>query len=128
MTVAGDRRRTVVVDPAEAIGFDAALTIVVDPDRVAGTVQTSVVAALLAAFGFDARALAQPVNASELMAVAQAVPGVVAVTVRALYRSGTTAELHQVLTALPARSDGTTISPAQLLLVRPDGLEVVEAT
>ncbi len=128
MTAAGDRRRTVVVDPAEAITFDAALTIVVDPDRVAGTVRTAVVAALLAAFGFDARGLAQLVNASELMAVAQAVPGVVAVTVRTLHRSGATAELRQVLPSLPARSDGSTISPAQLLLVRVDGLEVVEAT
>jgi hypothetical protein len=34
----------------------------------------------------------------------------------------------QVLPSLPARSDGGTISPAQLLLARPDGLDVVEAT
>jgi hypothetical protein len=128
MTAAGDRRRTVVVDPAEAITFDGALTIVVDPDRVAGTVRTAVVTALLAAFGFDARGLAQPVNASELMAVAQGVPGVVAVTVRTLHRSGETAELRQVLPSLRAQSDGSTIIPAQLLLLRVDGLEVVEAT
>jgi len=66
-------------------------------------------------FSFAARAFGQPVHLSEVLAVLQDVPGVVAVNVTALYRSSETASLREHIAAavpLPAR---TQVFPAEIL-------------
>jgi len=71
--------------PHAASGFRLALKVLPDPALEAARVLAAVEAALRTHFGFDARALGQPVLHSEIAAVAHAVPGVVAIDVDALY-------------------------------------------
>ena len=127
----GDGFRVPYVDEAEPVTFDAALSVVTEPDRVAGSVRAAVVAALRAQFGFDARSLGQPVASSEVIAATQIVPGVVAVTLTALHLTGTPSTVAPVLTARSASGAsgsviGSPLPPAQLLTINPSGLTVTE--
>jgi hypothetical protein len=70
------------------VTFTVAATITPDPSLVDTDVLAAVKAALAAAFSFDARQLAQPVFASEVIAVVQEVPGVVAMTLDGFARVG----------------------------------------
>jgi hypothetical protein len=120
----GNDRQALAVDSAEQIGFYVRLTCVVDPAADAGAVTSAVRGALQVNFGFDARDLGQPVTATEVLAVAQRVPGVVAVNLTLLDTTPNGGR-QAVLPARTARADGTTIRPAQLLTVAPDGIDVV---
>jgi uncharacterized phage protein gp47/JayE len=60
--------------------FTVGATLTVDPTLDADAVVTAAKAALRNAFGFDAREFMQPVYRSEVYAVLQAVPGVIALT------------------------------------------------
>jgi hypothetical protein len=124
---AGDPRQRLAIDSAEQIGFYVNLTCVVDPATVPGAVTAAVRSTLLERFGFEARDLGQAVTATEVMAVAQAVPGVVAVNLT-LLDVVADGDRRDVLPARTAGGDGTTVAPAQLLTVRPDGIGLVEAT
>jgi predicted phage baseplate assembly protein len=66
--------------------FRLGLKIRRDPDYESRQVVAAVEAALRARFSFEARALGQPVQQSEIFAVAQAVPGVIAVDLDSLYK------------------------------------------
>lgn len=81
----GDPFVAVQLLPHQAGTFRLGLRVKRDPDHEAGSVLAGVEAALRAHFAFDARELAQPVQQSEVIAVAQAVPGVVAVELTRLY-------------------------------------------
>ena len=59
--------------------FRVGLKVKCDPDYESAKVLSAVEAALRAHFSFDARELGQPVQQSDVIATAQAVPGVVAV-------------------------------------------------
>ena len=85
-------------------------------------------AALRTAFAFDARSLAQPVQQSEVIGVAQAVPGVVALDLDWLYggtqpSAQTTASLQARLLASRARvgANGGVLG-AELLTLAPTPL------
>lgn len=65
--------------------FHLGLRVKRDPDYLAETVLAAVEAALRQHYAFEARALSQPVQASEVISIAQAVPGVVAVELTRLY-------------------------------------------
>ncbi|HYI49225.1 MAG TPA: putative baseplate assembly protein [Allosphingosinicella sp.] len=65
--------------------FHVGIRVKIAADHESETVLAAVEAALRSAFSFDARALGQPVQQSEVIAVAQAVPGVVAVDLEHLY-------------------------------------------
>jgi hypothetical protein len=123
----GDQRLLVAIDSAELILFYVALTVVVAPDRAPGAVIDAVRAALLAQFGFDGRDLGQPVTATEVMAAAQGVPGVVAVNLTLLDTTPGGGR-QSILAARGARGDGKTVAPAQLLTVAGDGITVVAST
>jgi hypothetical protein len=117
--------RIIDVATAQTATFDVELDLYPDPAWDGADVETRVRAALLEAFGFDARSLDQPVARSEISAVVQAVPGVLAVTVTRLARTtpGPTSDL------LPARDPAlaTAEDPAALLLVK--GIKIArEAT
>lgn len=82
-----------------------------DPDRDRAAVFTAVAVALRTAYSFDAREFGQPVHDSEVYAVIQGVPGVVAL------------KLNPVLgrASLPRVRSGRPV-PAQLLYLRDDPL------
>ena len=72
-----------------------------DPDFESAKVLLAVEAALRAHFSFDARELGQPVQQSDVIATAQAVPGVVAVDLTRLY--GGTQPVQQTVPSLKVR-------------------------
>jgi hypothetical protein len=102
-----------------------------DPDHAAATVLAAVEAALRAAYAFDARALGQPVQQSEVIAVAQAVPGVVAVDLTRLYGgtqppSQTVPSVQVRLLASRMRVEGGMATPAELLTLDAAPFDVLE--
>jgi predicted phage baseplate assembly protein len=113
--------------------FDLEATVLVDQPRyVAADVFGAVTSALQAAFSFDMRAFAQPVAAAEVTAVIQSVPGVIASDLIRLFpvlpapgfRRFT--GLLPILSASPAHFVGSAILPAELLLVNPSGITLLE--
>ena len=81
----GDPHVPVQLLSFQASTFRLGIKVKRDADYEAKTVLAAVEAALRAHFSFDARDLGQPVQQSDVIAVAQAVPGVVAVDVTRLY-------------------------------------------
>jgi predicted phage baseplate assembly protein len=119
----------VQIDSYERLVFDLKATLVHDPldahspDELA----TAAVSALAAAFSFAARDFEQPVPASEVIAVLQGVPGVLAVRLEALYLHGQPPAANRVLEALPARLVEGKILPAQILVIdtaSPEGTQL----
>jgi hypothetical protein len=113
------------------VAFHLKARITADPDRLATKVADDVTAALNAAFSFDARRFGQRVNLSEVVATIQAVPGVRAVDVDALYRQGERPVPNAFLRADAPRpgTDAELANPAELLTLSlaPDDLTVVLA-
>jgi hypothetical protein len=113
--------------------FHVGLKVKPDPAYEADKVLAAVEAALRAHFSFDARALGQPVQQSDVIAVAQAVAGVVAVDLTRLY--GGTRPVQQTwpslqvrLLASRMRVEAGVAMPSQLLTLDPgpfDRLEVM---
>ena len=88
----------------------------VHADYQADKVLAEVEAALRRDFSFTARSFGQPVMSSEVVATMQAVPGVVAVDVDKLYRSGKPAMLQQRLLAeSPVTLPNGQLAAAELL-------------
>jgi hypothetical protein len=109
------------------VGIKVKCDSVYDPKVVLADVE----AALRAAFSFDARALGQPVQQSEVITVAQAVPGVLAVDLTRLY-GGTQPWLQTLpstqvrLLASRMRVLGNTPLPAELLTLDSGPLDKLE--
>ena len=90
-----------------------------------------------ALFGYEARALAQPVSAAEVIAALHGAPGVVSVDLDALEvlldgssTGGVAVDLASVLPALPAtgpgqRGQGGEFAPAELLTVLPSAITLM---
>jgi len=108
--------------------FTLAAQIAVDPRYRFDDVQPAVLAAVLAAFGFDARDLGQSVTAAEIVALIHRVPGVVAVDIVELLPYTDAAPPADPAPAFGARIDPATGSPlpAELLLVNPAGVTLTE--
>jgi predicted phage baseplate assembly protein len=83
----GDPHVSFVVKPYQPEFFQLEARLGVDPAFLADQVVAAVEAALRAAFSFDARDFAQAVNKSEVIALIQAVPGVVFVDLDFLFRT-----------------------------------------
>jgi predicted phage baseplate assembly protein len=100
--------------------------VLIDQTYVAEKVLAAVTEALQHAYSFSQRDFAQPVQASEVLALLQHVQGVKAAFLQTLYFRGAP---PSPATALPAREavlEGNTIKPAQLLLLDPNGIHVTE--
>ena len=98
------------------------------PDWLAERVASGVRAALVSGFGFSARSFGQRVALSEVMAVIQAVPGVVGVDVDAIVRTdlvGGSGLLASLPSAVPALGSGSQTAPAELLLIDDAGMQIV---
>lgn len=87
----------------------------VDPDYETASVLTSVEAALRTKFSFDARNFGQPVVSSEVIAVIQSVPGVVAVDLNNIHRVGQSPS-DRLLADLP-KTGTTGLEPAELIVL-----------
>jgi predicted phage baseplate assembly protein len=127
----GDPHVAVQLLAYQASTFRVGLKVKRDPDYEIDTVLAAVEAALRAHFAFDPRELAAPVQQSDVIAVAQAVPGVVAVALTRLY-GGTqptaqTAPSKQVrLLANRMRVEAGTARPAELLTLDPAPFDQLE--
>lgn len=132
LAAAGDPRVAVRLLDHQASTFRIGLKVKVDPAHERDVVLAAVEAALREAFSFDRRELAQPVQQSQVVAVAHAVPGVVAIDLDLLY--GGTAPRAQALPSRQVRllasrmrvEDGQA-RPAELLTLHPGPLARLEA-
>jgi len=113
--------------------FDIEAQVLVDQPRyVEADVFAAVTTALQNAFSFEARSFAQPVTASEVTAIIQSVPGVIASDLTRLFPvTPPPGEVRfegllPILCASPARFAGGSITPAELLLVNPVGITLLE--
>ncbi len=109
------------------IGIKVKCDSVYDPKTVLANVE----AALRAHYAFDTRGLGEPVQQSDVIAVAQAVPGVVALDLTLLY--GGTQPLAQTvpskqvrLLASRMRVQNAIVQPAELLTLDPSPLDQLE--
>lgn len=107
----------VQVLPCRAADFRVALKVKVDPARASKAVLAAVEAVLRATYGRAARSLGAPVHGSAVVAVVAAVPGVLAVDLDRLYRSGDVPSLQPRLVADPSRVVGGQPLATELLVI-----------
>jgi hypothetical protein len=105
------------VRPFQPVFFRLGLKIARDPAFLAEKVAAALDAALRTAFSFDAREFGRPVALSEVIAVAQRVPGVVAVDVDRFYRGGAPKREERLLAAGARVAANGTALPAELLML-----------
>ena len=124
----GDPHVNVALLSFQSSTFKLGLKVKRDPAYAIDTVLEDVEAALREHYSFDARGLGQPVLQSDVIAVAHAVPGVVAVDIDFLY--GGTSPASQVvksrqtrLLASRMRVSGGVPHPAELLTLDPGPLD-----
>jgi predicted phage baseplate assembly protein len=129
LTAAGDPYVPFALASSCPVTFRLSASLKVDePTYDRKAVHDAVEQALRVQFSFAARGFAQPVALSEVIAVIQQTPGVVAVDVNALYRRGEPVALNPRLPAAPPLVDAIgTFQPAELLTLDPAalGLEVM---
>jgi predicted regulator of Ras-like GTPase activity (Roadblock/LC7/MglB family) len=130
LDVVRDSRVAVEAGSPDPTLFRVGLDVLVDPDRVVAEVQAAVGTALRAAFSVDRRSFGQAVRESEVLALAQDVPGVRAATVTGLELTrdrgrdsvppGVLLARDAHWTAGPGRVRKTLeVEPAQLLIIDP---------
>jgi hypothetical protein len=131
LKTSGDPHVAVVLLAHLASTFRLGLKVKRDPAYDAKTVLAAVEKALRAHYAFDARELGQPVQQSDVTAVAQAVPGVMAVDITRLY--GVTQPLAQTrpskqvrLLASRMHVQGGVALPAELLTLHAGPLDQLE--
>jgi hypothetical protein len=126
---AGQPTTSFEVRPFVPVRFRVHLKIKVHPDYLPERVQAAVTDALHAAFDFAPREFGQAVAESEVIAVVQAVPGVVAADLDALYRTAPPnddATLHPRLPALGPRRDAANhLLGAEVLVLEPGPITVL---
>jgi hypothetical protein len=116
--------------PVRAVSYQKALfriagKIKIDPDYEVEKVLAAASDTLRDTFSFANRQFGQPVNLSEVIALVQAVYGVVAVDVDSLYRTGATVKLNNRLEAeLPHGGDPASLAAAELLTLDPAPIDL----
>ncbi len=129
--LARPRGQPIRIDSAAVVPFTVDAEIWVHPDYLPQKVLANVRAALEAAYDFAHRDFAQPVAASEVVALAQGVEGVEGVTLLAFYRPpvspAVALPVEPLLLAAPARFENGIYHKAELLTLSPDDLTVREA-
>ncbi|MBS0523279.1 MAG: putative baseplate assembly protein, partial [Proteobacteria bacterium] len=133
LKASGDPHVAVTLLAYQASTFHLGLKVKPDPDYESASVLAEVEAALRAHFSFDARDLGVPVQQSDVIAVAQAVPGVIAVDLTRLY-GGTLPVAQTVASPQPLvrllasrmRAEGGVAKPAELLTLDPAPFDQLE--
>ncbi|GKS56846.1 hypothetical protein YTPLAS18_03730 [Nitrospira sp.] len=116
------------IDSYKALLFDVEAKLLIGPDYLADDVKTAVENALAEAFSFNNRSFGQAITASEVIAAAQGVAGVVAVDLDKLYFDGASATPHERLPANIAHWELNQIKPAELLTINTSGVKLTEMT
>ncbi len=114
----------VLIDSYQPIPVHLRATLLADPRWRPDDVRNQVESALLAAFSFDNRDLAQPIHASDVIAVIHRTASVRAVELDGLYFAGSEPRLLQQLPARAARLRGGRPTPAQLLVLDAAGVDL----
>lgn len=122
---AGDPYVLVRVKTYQKVFFRLEAKIKVDSvDYLPEKVLIQVKQTLLDSFSFSARQFGQSVTQSEIIAVIQAIPGVIAVDLDQLYRLGEAKKLNPRLpAAVPKVGSESIITAAELLILDPNSLE-----
>jgi hypothetical protein len=121
----GDPHVAVTLLPHLDSHFQIGMRVRSAEDHESGTVLAAVEGALRSFFSFENRALGQPVHQSEVIAVAQAVPGVVAVDLELLDFTAA-GSLQTRLLADRMHVAGGAAQPAELLTLDPGPLALLE--
>jgi predicted phage baseplate assembly protein len=123
---ARDPIQQVQVDSYERLLFNLEGRLLLDWRYEEKVVASKIREALKDTFAFEKRTLGQGVTSSEVIASIQAVEGVIAVDLDALYQVGRSRGLEQSLACFTARYDAQTggINPGQLLRLNPDGIQL----
>jgi predicted phage baseplate assembly protein len=121
-----DPNVAVRVVPCRPASFRLGLKVKTDPQRDAAVVREAVETALRASYGGPPRSIGEPVHRSAVIAVAAAVPGVVAVDLDQLFRAGSPASLQARLVAQPAQVVGREPAGAELLALADGPLTELE--
>jgi len=116
----GDPLVLVEVLPVRTATFQIAMKVEVDPRRDPGEVLEAVEKSLREKYGWKQRGIGGAVHASEVIATAAGVTGVIAVDLDALYRTGEPAQPNQRLVAGGAGVTGTGTAVAAELLALGD--------
>jgi hypothetical protein len=127
MRKAGDHFVHLSLDTYRPVFFRLAAKVKIQGEYLAEKVLIEAEAAVRRQFSFDARFFGQPVMRSEVLAVLQSVPGVVAVDIDRFYRADSaspTSELR-LLAELPRASTGDATAPAELLTLDPSPLDYI---
>lgn len=111
-----DPSQIVIVSTFEPAEFAVHLRVIRDPAYLAEELEQAIRDALIERFSFAQREFAQPVAASEVVAVVQAIPGVVALDLDKLHRVGADVQFNALLAAARASWSGYEVSRAELLL------------
>jgi predicted phage baseplate assembly protein len=119
----GDPHVAVMLLPADLRTFFLGLNVKRDPAFEAKRVLSAVEAALRDHFAFAARQLGQPVQQSEVIAIAHQVPGVVAVDLTQLHRGTPPFVQVRLLAARMHVSKNGVPMPAELLTLHPGPLQ-----
>jgi hypothetical protein len=122
----GDPHVQVAVLAHQQTTFRLALKVAVDPVYETDAVLAGVEAALRGAYAFEARAFTQPVHRSGVIAVAHAVPGVVAIDLDRLYTGATPGLAERLLPQQPGVTAQGTPGPAGVLVLDPAPLDRLE--
>jgi hypothetical protein len=131
LRINGDPLVPLEVRTYQPVPFRVGAAIRVHPDRIDADVRAAAVQALVDGFAFDVRDLGQPVSASEVVALLQAVPGVLAANVRVLCRLVLGAPENEVTFRRLLRADVPLAGPdtgADRLLVLDRASLAVEVT
>jgi predicted phage baseplate assembly protein len=121
----GDPQVPITIKSSQRVTFKLLADVKIDPQFIAANVLAAIEAALRTSFSFAARGFGQPVTLSEVFAVMQNVPGVVAVDINKLYRTGSAEKLNSFLSAFaPRAGDNAGVSPAELLTLDAAPLEL----
>jgi len=126
----GDPFVVITIKNFRKVLFQAHGTVTVAVDHDIDKVITDVRAALAEQYSFENRAFGQPVALSEMVAIIQSIPGVVAVDIDKFYRNDTpTPEWKARLDAdCPAMGADGAVAAAELLLVDESTLKQLGAT
>lgn len=114
------------IDSFNPLFFNLSASVLVDSRYIKEKVLAVVADALKLNFSFEQRSFGQAVTESEVFAVLQRIEGVEAVDLNALYIKGELPELNTHLVADRAHQDNGLLSPAELLTLNLEGIELTE--
>jgi Baseplate J-like protein len=125
MQDAGDPHVPLRVQTYVPAFFRLSALVDINPDYQQDKVTAVVTDALRAAFSFEARAFGQGIALSEIVAVMQAVPGVVAIDVTKLYRVGDADQWNgRLVSAMPQAGAEGSVQSAELLMLDPGPIDL----